>query len=47
MATELGRMVTYLDCHLPIKSNDHIITYITTDTMLMATREGRIMTYIE
>ena len=24
MATILGRMVTYLDCLLPIKSNDHI-----------------------
>ena len=27
MATKHGRMVTYLDCLLPIKSNEYIITW--------------------
>ena len=27
MTTKRGRMVTYLDYLLPIKSNDHVITW--------------------
>ena len=27
MATKHGRMVTYLDCFLPIKSNEYIVTW--------------------
>ena len=27
MAIKLGRMVTYLDLLLPIKSNDHVFTW--------------------
>ena len=27
MATKLSRMVTYLECLLPIKSNDHTIMW--------------------
>ena len=52
-------MVTYLDWLLPIKSNDHIITwflevtwqtknhYVSTTTMSMATKCSRMMTYLE
>ena len=47
MATKLGRMVTYYDGLLPIKSHDHMTNsnnYIYTTTVPMATKLGRIVT---
>ena len=50
-------MVTYRDCLLPIRSNDHIITWfseitrqtknISTTTIPIAAKLGRMMTYLE
>ena len=71
MDTKLGRMVTYLDGFLPVKSHDALVTwsyrimwqtkirshglarscenkkYIFTTTIFMATKLGRMVTYLD
>ena len=53
MATKLGRMVTYLEGLLPIKSHDTLTSWILRDhniftiTVPIATNRGRILTYLE
>ena len=56
MATKLGRMVTYLERLLTIKSYNTLIAwsrkvtnkdhYISNTTVFMATKLGRIMSYL-
>ena len=58
MATKRGRMITYLDGLLPIKSLDSLITWsceitwetksiILNTTVLMVTKLGRMVTYLQ